>query len=89
VCEQDELRRTETSVQEGARDKGITSAAAEAFSFSVTDASFAGGFGLFGAYRVWFTACRQFGAGRKRHWFQIRHARWLLFDDRSASSHGA
>jgi hypothetical protein len=37
-------RRTETSVQEEARDKGSISAAAEAFSFSIADPSFAGAF---------------------------------------------
>src|SRR6185369_16955463 len=41
------------------------------------------------AFRVWFTACRKLGAGRERHWFQVRHAFWLLSDDRSARSHGA
>jgi hypothetical protein len=36
----------ETSGQEEVRDKGVTSAAAEAFSFWVADASFAGGLSL-------------------------------------------
>ena len=36
----------ETSVQEEVCDKDVTSAAAEAFSFLVADASFAGGFTL-------------------------------------------
>lgn len=82
-------RRTETSFQEEARDKGIISAAAEAFSFSIADASFAGGFCLFGVYGIWLMARRRLGAGRKGYWFRIRHARWLLFDDRSTGSHGS
>ena len=57
-------RRTEVSSQEEARDKGITSAAAEAFSFSVADASFAGDFRLPARTGFGFMACRPFGIGR-------------------------
>jgi len=63
-------RRKETSVQEGARDKGITSAAAEAFSFSVTDASFAGGLRL--------SARTEFGLRPAANW--ARAARGIGFE---------
>jgi hypothetical protein len=81
----------ETSGQEEVRDKGvkgITSAAAEAFLFSCRRI-FRRGLVPSDAYRVWLTVWREIRTGRERHWFQVRHAFWLLSDDRSARSHGA
>ena len=81
----------ETSGQEEVRDKGVkgvTSAAAEAFLFSCRRI-IRRGLVPSDAYRVWFTACREFRAGCERHWSQVPHAFWLLSDDRSDRSHGA
>jgi len=81
----------ETSGQEEVRDKGVkgvTSAAAEAFLFSCRRIIRRGRVPS-DVYRVWFTACREIRTGRERHWLQVRHAFWLLSDDRSARSHGA
>jgi hypothetical protein len=81
----------ETSDKEEVRDKGVkgvTSAAAEAFLFSCRRI-IRRGLVPTDAYQVWFTACREIRMGRERHWFQVRHAFWLLSDGRSARSHGA
>ena len=78
----------ETSGQEGVHDKGVTSAAAEAFYFWLPTHPSPEAFPSV-AYRVWFTAWREIRTGRERHWFQVSHAFWLLSDDRSARSHGA
>ena len=78
----------ETSGQEEVRDKGVTSAAAEAFLFSCRRI-FRRGLVPSDAYRVWLTAWREIRPGRERHWLQVRHAFWLLSDDRSDRSHGA
>ena len=78
----------ETSGQEEVHDKGVTSAAAEAFSFLVVDAQFAGGLSLptrieFGSRSgaISARAAKAFG-------FKSRNAFRLLFDDRSPCSDG-
>ena len=62
----------ETSGQEEVRDKGVTSAAAEAFSFLVVDAQFAGGLSLPTRFEFGLRPGAQFARAAKGIGFKSR-----------------